>query len=494
MRVLPLVVLNLVLILVAGCQRDNPAFCCVTEAECAAAGVDEVRRCSSGEACIDNNCVSALCNSSADCHDPLAPHCENGLCAPGCELDEHCAGIDGLPYCVDAACVECKFSAQCPSSAEICDPSSQTCRGCNSDDECASGVCIEADGRCASQDEVVYVSSVGSDAGDCTSSAPCQTISYAVTRTGPTRSVVRLLGGAVSAGTPPIALPSIVIDGTNTSILGSTYPLFTVALSKKATLEGIRVTTTDGSTIASATTNGTLRIVRSSIDRGRIQLDSGTVEIDMGDLVSSTVDCATGNVIVTRSELDRSTISTNMCRIDVKASTFHGFVSGQINSAIRGTAALVTIENNVFAETNELCETIYLYAYAPGSTVRFNTFVNSAQAQGALAVFCGGGADDIDVSNNIFAYNSAMPLLSCTPRYSLFDVPGMPAASAGPNNVVSEAALFFKDRVNGDFHLAATSPALGIGEAGLATVDKDGNPRPMPAGSKPDVGAYEAPN
>lgn len=45
-----------------------------------------------------------------------------------------------------------------------------------------------------------------------------------------------------------------------------------------------------------------------------------------------------------------------------------------------------------------------------------------------------------------------------------------------------------------DYHLAPTSPAIGAGIlANAPTNDLDGNPRPNPAGSNPDLGAYEHP-
>jgi len=45
---------------------------------------------------------------------------------------------------------------------------------------------------------------------------------------------------------------------------------------------------------------------------------------------------------------------------------------------------------------------------------------------------------------------------------------------------------------NGDYHLFISSPALGKGTSSDApTYDLDGNPRPYPADSAPDMGAYE---
>ena len=46
---------------------------------------------------------------------------------------------------------------------------------------------------------------------------------------------------------------------------------------------------------------------------------------------------------------------------------------------------------------------------------------------------------------------------------------------------------------NGDYRLSDYSPAIGAGtDAGAPTTDIEGNPRPNPAGSNPDMGAYES--
>jgi hypothetical protein len=50
----------------------------------------------------------------------------------------------------------------------------------------------------------------------------------------------------------------------------------------------------------------------------------------------------------------------------------------------------------------------------------------------------------------------------------------------------------FTDSVNGDFHLSDSSPCIGAGTAtGAPTTDIEGNYRPNPVGSNPDLGAYE---
>jgi hypothetical protein len=47
----------------------------------------------------------------------------------------------------------------------------------------------------------------------------------------------------------------------------------------------------------------------------------------------------------------------------------------------------------------------------------------------------------------------------------------------------------------GNYHLAFGSPCIGAGQAdGAPATDLEGNPRPSPAGSNPDMGAYENPS
>jgi hypothetical protein len=50
----------------------------------------------------------------------------------------------------------------------------------------------------------------------------------------------------------------------------------------------------------------------------------------------------------------------------------------------------------------------------------------------------------------------------------------------------------FVDGENKDYHLSDYSPAIGAGTAtGAPTTDINGNLRPNPSGSNPDMGAYE---
>jgi hypothetical protein len=98
------------------------------------------------------------------------------------------------------------------------------------------------------------------------------------------------------------------------------------------------------------------------------------------------------------------------------------------------------------------------------------------------------------MTSNIIAFNSTAPLTSsCAAEHSLFDLPGAERATQGTGNRSADVATFFKDRTNGDFHLATNSPALELGLPGLVNEDFDGVVRPVPAGTNPDSGAFESP-
>lgn len=63
-------------------------------------------------------------------------------------------------------------------------------------------------------------------------------------------------------------------------------------------------------------------------------------------------------------------------------------------------------------------------------------------------------------------------------------------ANLAGNEILDQSAEFV-DQDNGDFRLLVTSPAINAGIDIGVTEDIEGNPRPMPAGSNPDLGAYE---
>jgi hypothetical protein len=478
-----------------GCSRPNPDFCCVTADTCAAAGLtDELRPCEIGQACKAYGCVAAECTTSADCALPDAPTCLDGLCVAGCTVDDDCAGVAGRPRCDarDATCVGCTSGGQCPADRSICDADTRACRGCTADDECASGVCIEASGACAAEDAIIYVMEAGTDAGTCPKSAPCKTLAFARDLTSLTRNVIRVLGIHFYLGNDTAFLHgSIVIDGANTMLTsGASSPAPAISAGGVATLEGVRLASTDPSTpLISVTSGGVLKLAQVTLERGQLEvLVGGGLEASRVELINGTFECRSGsNVTIERSRSERSVVDS-ACKIRLTASYVEPPPAPL--PVIRFQGGSYTIENNVFVGSNAEAGLLLIGDASPGSAFRFNTIVNRSPVVGsAYAVWCG---DGLDVNSNIFAYNSTMPI-PCVTRNSLFDSAGAQEVSRGAGNRSADSALFFKDRQAGDFHLAPGSPAIGFGEPGLTAIDIEGNARPMPVGTMPDVGAYEAP-
>jgi hypothetical protein len=64
----------------------------------------------------------------------------------------------------------------------------------------------------------------------------------------------------------------------------------------------------------------------------------------------------------------------------------------------------------------------------------------------------------------------------------------------GVGRKAGDSSTFFVDKAGKDYHLSMHSAAVGAAEPGLdVSDDLDGNARPSPSGSVPDIGAFEAP-
>jgi hypothetical protein len=95
---------------------------------------------------------------TVDAHDcgSQTPICDDmTLTCRGCKSDDECASIDSSkPACLIAAdggttgvCVACTANKHCPATAPVCDARSHSCQGCLTDDDCklhAPGVCNTA--------------------------------------------------------------------------------------------------------------------------------------------------------------------------------------------------------------------------------------------------------------------------------------------------------------------------------------------------------------
>ncbi len=180
------------------------------------------------------------------------------------------------------------------------------------------------------------------------------------------------------------------------------------------------------------------------------------------------------------------------CQLTVQRCVFDD-VSGSIGA----TNGKAIIENNLIIESDGASDSMFVMGTAPGSTVRFNTVVNTTPVSSdGAALACD---SNVSVTSNIFAYNSTNPMALpgfpiCKATHSLFDSVAIAQHTTGLGNVVADGNTFFADRGAKDFHLAESSPGKAISDpTAMVGVDFDGVDRPQPAGSVADVGALEAP-
>lgn len=467
------------------CTKPNPNTCCVTQAQCDELGADELRPCEAGQACRASNCVASECLTSSDCTSAQAPICLLNLCVSSCANDDECADVANRPYCTaDSTCVGCIDAAQCPASAAICDATTRACRGCDRDDECDSGVCIEADGVCAAPERIVWVAQTGADTGTCTKGSPCETLAFAIGQVSTSRSVVRILGTNISDNGSITIDRAVTIDATNVRLgsLGS-VPIFNVT-SGYVTFEGFAFEGVNPNEVAIVGgTATTVRLVASSVQRMVVNTNGGAIEARDATFRQGQLTCTGGTIVVRDSSWSRSGVRGTNCNATISGSYFDDagefFVSGGV----------VRVLNNVFVATSEYLDLLNVSTLGAGSTFAFNTVINTATVtMSPVALYC--DAPTLHVTSNIIAYNSRDPIRGCVVTNSLFD---LPAGTDAAGNATADVSTIFADLVGAEYRLATGSPAIGIGEAGIVTEDLAGLPRPSPVGSQPDAGAHEAP-
>ena len=480
------------LFLVSACTKHNPDSCCLTTEQCSMLGIDAIIGCASGKACDGTGaCVVAQCSTSADCANAGAPICENQLCVAKCVTDDECIGVAGAPYCAsDGACVACLENSQCSAAAPICDAMASSCRGCAQDSECPGGVCRESEGTCVLDASVAFVKTGGSDAGTCTRDAPCATLNGAISKLN-SRTTIHILGATYSVGTTTQGISaSVYIDGENTTVFGAdtvfsvdngSNPLTMNNLSIPASVNAIKI----------AASGARLVLYKTTI-QGVSVSNAGILEASHSTLTPVAGDSLTCNGGTMRLEAVSSTgrlVATN-CQADVRRSRIT--VNNTLNSigCALFSGGTYVFENNLVIASNDIDCTAFSQA-GPGSAVRFNTIFNITSSQtDKAALVCDNTAT---VTDNIIAYNSRYPHSGqCMSNHTLYDQTSM--ETAGTGNIQADVSTFFVDVVGLNFHLAAGSPAIGAAAPVVGvTVDLEGNPRPSPAGSQPDIGAYEAP-
>lgn len=481
------------------CTKRNPDFCCIDD--CADFGETGPLDCDSARVCHDNTCVPAECSTPAECPG-TSPYCVGRLCVAACTGDSDCSSVPGLPHCdAEGVCVACADADDCPMESPVCAPVDHVCRGCTADSECAAGVCLEAEGTCPAEQDIVFVSAAGSDVGECTSQAPCETFTYALARITPQKRVIRLMGTDYATSNGILIDRNVYVDASDTA-LSTTGSQYVIHINNQAvvTLERIRVVSASTGALLLNDAFATLRSVQIRLSDPApgspgISLARSALAIDASEILDTSIECSASTATATLAAAGSSFqnlgktalgITGSNCDVTVHRSNFDFF-------PLSLTGGSMDIANNVFTRPQEQ-GSLTLTLNGVTGTFRFNTIVDTGPSGLDNVIDCSGGGPDAFTSN-IVAVKSSQVFQGgsdCPIKYSLFD--SAAGTVPGTNNLSAAFGAIFVDGAGGDYHPAAASAALGAAEPGLdVTDDFDGNPRPQPAGANSDIGAYEVP-
>lgn len=401
-----------------------------------------------------------------------------------CSTAEECnqVGLDEVTACsAEQACVE-GFCVVGEASG-----------ACTSDAECDSGACLATEGRCATEDETVYVASTGMDTGDCTSEDPCATIPYALSEVSPERQVLRILGASYTADAGMNLDRDVYVDCDATSVSRNGIgTVVTIGTGATVIIEGMKIEDAmfdETSASITVAPDASLRLFDVDVVRGPpargVWVNGGALRMEETILSQSGLECLDGAINARRNQFERSGAVLQNCEADVSQNRF----SLAESQTFQANAGVVRFENNLV--TRDVSGNyLRLDVLAEGSEVRFNTFA------GLYAPFSGDGAvrcfGDTVLSSNIIAIRTTgnPHFGSCPPPIAtLYDA----EANVPDANLVEGFDEIFVSAPGGDFHLAPTSAAIGAGDASSPAEDLEGSARPLPAGTLPDIGALESP-
>lgn len=464
----------------AGCTKQNPNVCCISELDCAAVGIPADSSCQSGFACTNHECIEASCGVDADCTDPAAAFCGGGLCREctasgqcpasaavcnlttyGCErclADADCSSFAATPHCAaNGACAECVTSLDCGANEPVCGTDG-SCRTCEHDTECASGAC-DANGSCVVASSVIYISPTGIDAGGCVQSQPCLTPGFAVALVSPARFHIAMAPGQYTG-----------------QLVGS-------AAAPRISVHG------NGATIKHTATQNTPTI---NVDRNKVFVRDLTIEA---------TNMAYGFECKNNGEVDLRAVNyassgigsgATACKVSWQDSkTLFIFVgtNSQLtlrrmrfidSRAVSAFDSAVTIEN---VEVLRASDYPFLFERTQGS-VSYVTVADSAPGHGGFNC----NASPVQITNSIIwvpnvGNFSDRPILgNCVASGQNLIGPLTPATPTSGDPL-------FVDMANGDLHLMPTSLGVDKADTGPAT-DALGAARPL--GAKFDLGAFES--
>lgn len=449
----------------AACTRPNPATCCLDQADCTANGFNEIRECAPGLACVNHECEVPKCSTTGCSADVPVCNITTDVCE-GCTASGECSRFASSPVCDPGTgqCVQCVGGSDCSGTTPICD--NQTCRGCRIDAECASGACGD-DGACVAVTAILYLDPGGVDAGPCTPSAPCRTLTGAVAKSTAARNHIVLAPGAYvqNLRLEPTNTPAtkMYIHGGGATLSSASVESSILFLSMPTVVRNLKI---DGPPTNAALT-----------------LYSGPHELYDIEITAADIGIGAGTFVTAR-------------RLHILPT------SAGKGVALSGGASL-TMEQSVISGGN-----YGVYAESFGITLNLsNTLVSNANVRALEIPEVAGSISFVTVADSGGDAGTGPRGIAChtnmTVRSSIVWTPGatsrvaiqgcnLVSTIAGPTTTPGaiNADPFFMDATNKNYHLAPNSPARDAVDTG-PTTDFEGDARPR--GARFDIGADEAP-
>ncbi|HEY4175399.1 MAG TPA: choice-of-anchor Q domain-containing protein [Kofleriaceae bacterium] len=193
--------------------------------------------------------VLGACSKTSDKYCGLHPedieHCSGTDAGHACEVNQDCTS-PGLNVCTMAgACVQCTDTDHdaCIGTTPVCDTTSNGCRACVADAECASGVCSD-DGSCADESMIAYVAPAGTGT-TCTKAMPCADLDVAEQTLKPH---IRVDGTVTELATAEFMTGTRTISGAGATVqvMGSAAALKIGNAGTNLTIRGLTFTSIAG--------------------------------------------------------------------------------------------------------------------------------------------------------------------------------------------------------------------------------------------------------
>lgn len=451
-------------IVISGCTSPNPRSCSDGACTDPALPFCDVDGAIGGTA---ETCIAVTCtpNEHASCRGDIDVRCN----ATGTNFDLVECSLD----CNDAlgGCTTCTTNEQCSNPAPVCEVTSQTCRGCRTDDECDSEVCDLDAGRCLPISEVVYASPAGGPSAPCTKDMRCsltQAVGLAVAN--PLRSTIRLASGSY---TTPIRTTTgtLTIVGPGATLQG---PVSSIARGSIVTIRGVRLDLTGGQLLCGGDGTSTATMLGGTLHLRDLEVYANG---NAWYLVGCTGTVRRVTVAGTAAGPPPIIILQANSSLDADGLRVNGLATYPVSLRAE-TQSTVTVVNSVFDNSRISANT------SNQITVSYSTL---AVNDGYPALVTAAG-NTINMANNILVTSagSAVDCSGCLVNHNIL----FPQGPGSGTNTIADPQ--FVAPATGDYHLRATSPAVNAAMSSASPAnDHDHEGVARPQGAAPDIGAFE---